>query len=391
MNLSFLSSFKNIQIFSFTLAMLLYGTYGSPTPDNFTLTEVIIALLLLIASRISQPISFPFIALGYGVLVPLFIGIISGYPLNNMMRDLIPFLFLFLPLVFGWLRKLQPTLVLFLTALIGFIFSIRTIISYKSVLFSPDLWGQGPPSDLLYLANSPEVLWAALISIGYGTVMIVKEKDILKGLGLISISFIPVLAMTLMTQRAGIGAVCAYSIILFAIIIYQYPKLGSIFLSGIFIMGFIFWPIIETIFQILLQKTELVGLNSRRQEWGIVLNILLQNWNSLLFGIGWGGHFENPAVGGISVNYTHSLISSLLLKTGVVGTVLILAGCLFPIIKSVFISTKTLVIGNYILLGAAIFPFIISVFLYASYKSLGFGLILLVFTYFSNRKLEKND
>ncbi len=46
---------------------------------------------------------------------------------------------------------------------------------------------------------------------------------------------------------------------------------------------------------------------------------------------------------------------------------------------------------DFILLGAVIFPFIISVFLYASYKSLGFGLILLIFSVFSNRKLEKNN
>jgi hypothetical protein len=277
-----------------------------------------------------------------------------------------------------------------LISFVGFVFSIRTIFSYKSVLFSPDLWGQGPPVDLLYLANSPEVLWAALISIGYGVILMIEKNHFLKGFWLIALSLIPITAMVLMTQRAGIGAVCIYSIILLASLIYLRPKIGLIFLCGMVLFGFVLWPTIETIFEILLLKTELVGFNSRAQEWHAVFDILSQNWTALLFGIGWGGHFENPAVGGISVNYTHSLISALLLKTGVIGSILILFGCFTPILKAVYHSMKTAIIREYIILGAAIFPFIISVFLYASYKSLGFGLILLVFALFSHRKLEKN-
>jgi hypothetical protein len=391
MTLNFLRSSQSLQIISFSLAILIYGMFGSPTPDDFRFTEILILLLLGIAVRVSYVQRFHFLFLGYGVSVPMIVGIIAGCSLNDIIRDIIPFLFLFLPLYFGWIGNSRPILVLSIVTCVGFIFSIRTIISYQSILFTPSLWGQGAPVDLLYLANSPEVLWAALISIGYGAFLMINKNKMIKGLGIIALSFIPLVAMALMTQRAGIGAVCVYSIILSASLIYLRPKIGLIFLCGMVGFGFFLWPVIEILFQILWQKTELVGLNSRAQEWQAVFNILSQNWMALLFGIGWGGHLENPAVGGISVNYTHSLISSLLLKTGVVGSIIILFGCFTPVAKAVCESMKGVSMREYIILGAVIFPFIISVFLYASYKSLGFGLILLVFALFLHRKLEKND
>ncbi len=215
-----------------------------------------------------------------------------------------------------------------------------------------------------------------------------KNQRVL-GVVILSLSILPILAMIFMMQRAGIGVVCLYVMIAICVVFYRTPKWGGIFLAIILAVICVAWPLFGHVFQMIWQKTELVGLNTRAEEWSAVMDRLSDGWDNTLFGEGWGGKIENPAVGGLSVNYTHSLISSLLLKTGLIGTIVILAGCFMPVIKAFgAVITKKCQI-DFILLGAVLFPFLISVFLYASYKSLGFGLILLVFFIFPIRKLEK--
>ena len=329
--------------------------------------------------------------MGYGLTLPILIGLVVGHSAKDLVRDIIPFVFLFMPLFLGWITNIRPKIVIGSVALIGIIFSLRTFYVYRDILFMPSLWGQGPPTDLLYLANSPEVLFSCLVCLGYGGKMMVERASRLKGFMLILISFIPLVAMALMMQRAGIGAVIIYILLALIFLLYTRPKIPIYFMIGICAMLALGWPYIGIVFQTLWQKTELVGLNARAEEWRAVMQILSQNPVALFLGIGWGGQFENPAVGGLTVNYTHSLISSLLLKTGILGTLIILLGCFSPVVKGGIAFLTDRFSRDFILMGAVIFPFMISVFLYASYKSLGFGLILLVFSIFLNRKLEKND
>jgi hypothetical protein len=72
----------------------------------------------------------------------------------------------------------------------------------------------------------------------------------------------------------------------------------------------------------LVHKTELVGVNARGAELAAVWQEISVTPGKLLWGAGWGGMFESPAVANIRVNYTHSLLTSMLLKTGVMGLVL---------------------------------------------------------------------
>lgn len=380
-----------IQNLSFLMAMMIYAVFGSPTPDIFGFSEVFIALFLVVAVGFSDVKNVSIVALGYGLTLPVIIGIVAGNSVSDLIRDIIPFLFLCLPLFLGWMTKAHPRLVIIAVTSVGLIFSLRTVYAYRDILWVPSLWGQGPPADLLYLANSPEVLFSCLICIGFGGKMMMKKGRQLKGFILILLSIIPLIAMALMTQRAGIGAVIIFVTLCLLGLMYYRPKLAVYFLGAITVSLFLLWPFIGIVFQSLWQKTELVGLNSRAEEWSAVMHLLSQNPFALFFGFGWGGHFENPAVGGLNVNYTHSLMSSLLLKTGVIGTTFILLGCFTGVVRAGFTFLKERAERDYVLMGAVIFPFIISVFLYASYKSLGFGLILLVFSIFLNRKLEKNN
>ncbi len=385
----------SLQFYYFISALLLYAFGGSPTPDHFGWIEISVFLLLLFSVRVifRKEHIFSWVALLYGLSVPILSGVINAHGLVDIIRDIIPFLFLFLPLFYGWAVEYRSQDIIKLYAVMGLIFSIRTLMSYQSVILTPSLWGQGPPADLLYLANSPEVLFSALFLIGCGGHMMMKEsREKIYGLGLLGLSFLPVLGMILMTQRAGIGSVLIFMSLSLCILFYMRPKWAGIFLalSGFGIICVM--PILSPVLGVLWQKTELVGLNSRAEEWNAVLKAVSQNPVTLLWGYGWGGRFENPAVGGLNVNFTHSLVSSLLLKTGVVGTLVILGGCLWPVMRACLsiVSFHKISQREMILFGAIIFPFLISVFFYASYKSLGFGLILLIFSIFSMRKLERN-
>jgi hypothetical protein len=394
-----------LQLVFFYLALTIYAIFSSPTPDILGWPEILVAILLFFSIRINFDHSinrFLLIVSAYGLSVPVIMAMIYGASLSDILRDVIPFLFLMLPLLYGWVTTYNPRLFLVMVVLAGIIFSIRTCWGYFPILLTPAQWGQGAPLDTLYLANSPEVLFSSLALLSLLFVRFAGEKmilphQILISLGILISSMIPIVATSLMMSRAGLGAVVLYFVLLSFVMFVRRPIRIGFILSLIGFVGLVvLQPVIETFLQpflmALYQKTELVGLNSRAQEWGTVINLVSGDIVTFLFGIGWGGRFDNPAVGGLEVNFTHSLISSLLLKSGLVGLIIIFAAVAIPIVRTLKIlisnreqSSDRLGILIFI---AALAPFLIATLLYASYKSFGFGLILLIFSALSSRKLE---
>lgn len=271
--------------------------------------------------------------------------------------------------------------------MVGIIFSARTLYAYKDILFSPAQWGWGAPADLLYLANSPEVLFSALSGFVAAFYMAQNQKKYIVGLLILILSFIPIVAMTLMAQRAGLGAILLFILINATILFYARPKITLIFIAPFLLMAWWFIPVIDSIMATLVAKTYHVGLNARAEEWRTVFTLWTGDIVHFTFGFGWGARLENPAVGGLSVNYTHSFISALLFKTGLLGaaTFSFLGGMALKNINRQKIKE------NFALFLAVLAPMIISIFLYASYKSLGFGLILLIFAFFQQRIVERNQ
>lgn len=373
------------QSVTFALALILYALTGSPTPDQISIAEILTAALLIISISLPILTQMPVPAallIIYGFSLPVLVGVASGHAGGAIIRDLIPFGFLLLPLFYR-----ASFLLPWLVAGIGMAFAGRSLLPYKDTLQHPQLWLGQPPADLLYLANSPEVLFSALYLLGTGLVLIWSRKSLIGGFFLMIAASLPVLAMAVMMQRAGIGCMILAGMVWAAIGFWARP--GRTLLTGavasLLLIPFI--PLIEALLGTLAMKTELVGLNSRVQEWSTVLDLVSQSPWALLFGLGWGLTFENPAVGNIEVNYTHSLISALLLKTGVTGVGLTLL--------YLWIFAKQCVpqlFRSPVLVLALACPLGIGLLFYASYKSLGFGLILLLLansTFY--RKLEKNQ
>lgn len=360
----------------FIAALLVYGLYGVPTPDDFGIIEIIVMFLLLGAifwDDLAQAY-FQLSCLAGGLFIPLLVGALYGHNTGDMLRDMAAYLILFLPLFYRRSVRQVGHLYFYLLTFVGCAFSFRTLFSYGAGLWDIHTWISGVPPDTLYLANSPEVLFTALYGIGFAGVRFIRGKygeAALYGV----LAFFPLLAMTVMMQRAGIAlcAVLTAGILVHAMWIC--PWRAVILLAGIGLLVWGFGATEPQIVSAFLSKNEITGWNGRDREWGQVLSLVSQDFEHALFGLGWGGRFENPAVAGLEVNYTHALFSSIVLKSGFVG-IFILGGA------GVFFAQRlgrgfsaSLLLSP--LTYALVFPLILGLLLYASYKSLGFGLLIL--------------
>lgn len=378
----------NINLLAFFAALGLYAVKGSPTPDSPGLTEIAIGGLLAIAAipmiRTLYREGFHvrnlwqgagFILLIYGLTGAMASAFINHNGLPYMVRDIIPFLFLFLPLFYMHFFYESPARgrALIIAAMaMGTLFSLRALtqtLGFLNLNFSG-------AEELYYLANAPTVLFAACLSF-YGMLYHATARLNLRA-GLIAIGFLvlfiictSVMALTL--QRASLGALTLYGLVVVAIFTFKRPVKTLVIIA---VTAIIFAPILmdlSSIFDALVEKTQRHGLNNRVQEWQAVWEIVAQSWQSLIFGQGWGTTFNSPAVAGVRVNFTHSLLSSMLLKTGLAGlilTILYLAGFAQMLWASLQRDPKMAL--------AMAGPFLIDILLYGSYKSLDFGILLLL-------------
>ena len=373
---------KGIRLW-FAIALIFYAVFSSPTPDRLGWTEICIVFFLLLTLR---PDFFKghfsrILLLAYGLSVPVIEALLHGYDFVNILRDLVPFAFLLMPLFYSDHYNLTPKFLSASLVGIGLIFSLRSLISFGAEAFMPDQW-LGPPPDLLYLANSPEVLFScmALLCLGFSpTKMKVSQRVIC-----VMLALLPFLAMTALMQRASLLYIAVAAGLFFVLNFWQAPRRLMPLLIIVILACVATTPFLNEIYKELSLKTQLVGLNSRSEEWKTVLEHVSVSPTSFLFGLGWGAGFENPAVGGLKVNFTHSLLSSLLLKTGITGLGIFLI-YFFQLLKRAI----PFVITNKIYLFVITGPLFIGFSLYASYKSLGYGLLLLLIASMAEvKKLE---
>ncbi len=381
-----LQSYDYHVIFLF-FAFLIYGLFGSPTPSYVGFTELAVGLLLVLGIglvRVRDALigaylqrfwkSAGFILLVYGLTVPVMVSVSNGYSLSTIFRDIFPFLFLFIPLFALPVIRARPNyfrVVVVAVVLIGLLFSLRSLLMRYN--FACDLWCR---EELLYLENMPTVLFSALFLIGCGLRCMARGltlRNFVVFSCLMCLALLPVAAMAVTAQRASLAAVFVYSILIQGMIIYRSPLRGM----NVMILGMIFLTVINLsflhLFQILWQKTADVGLNMRPQEMRAVWEVVSMNPFTFFFGIGWGGSFSNPAVGGLYVNFTHNFFSSFFLKTGAIGFILAvfyIGGLLERLIRVILRDP---------MFGFALCaPILIDLTFYASFKSLDFGLMLLM-------------
>ncbi|MBI4031221.1 MAG: hypothetical protein HY370_06045, partial [Proteobacteria bacterium] len=213
-------------------------------------------------------------------------------------------------------------------------------------------------------------------------------RRVFLGFSLLILALVPMIAMMLITQRASIGAIIlSVSFWLFLAFIHR-P--GRAFVPVLLVAFALWagWDGVSFVAQEASRKTAMVGLNMRWAEAIAVADQLTGSFWTVLFGKGWGATVASPAVGGVIVNFTHSLITTYWLKTGLLGLSLVfLYFCHMGIILLRLLRSQP------VLAAALAGPLLIDIFLYASFKSLDFGLVLLLLALWADRveKLHKNS
>lgn len=360
-------SLRDLRFLGFCGALILYALLGSPTADHPGIPEILIALLLLFSAGlcVASPVS-PLLA--FGLVVPVLVGALHGYDHAVMFRDLIGFLFLCLPVFYmGLLNKTRrQTIFIYFCLLIGIVFSLRTL---------GVVYGYLPiPGELLYLANSPLVLFSALFLIGRGFDVFADSDTVQKfaqGVLWLLAALVPMAAMLVDVQRVGFAAIALTVLFHLTRLVFNHPARALVPVAVISLAVIAGWESIETVYSAVMTKTTNVGLNMRLEEARAVIAALSGGVADIAVGLGWGATFPSPAVGGVTVSFTHSLVTYLMLKTGFLG--LCLAG-IYLLFAGRGAWRRMLVDPP---MGAALaWPLVIPIFLYASHKSLDFGLIL---------------
>jgi len=363
-------------------AIVLYAVAGSPTPDNPGMVEAVLGFFLILAVgtslrggidlRLSRNFFLKSLQVLFlcGLILPTLSGVYFGNDTGLILRDILAFSFLGLPLFLSEkLGQDERTTKILCGLLIfcGLAFALRTLIPAFNIWI--------PQGELLYLSNSPLALFAAVFSAGCvwkGLEDLTRPALIRAAGGLAALALL-LAAMLLDVQRATIGAVILTFIILSLFSLIRSPRKALVPLAALIILGAVIYPLLHDTLQVMAQKTSMVGLNMRTQEALAVFNALSAVPETFFIGRGWGSVFSSPAVGGLDANYTHSLLTTMALKGGMILFAFSLLMVLAALYQIFLIFQRDRVQGL-----ALFWPLIIPVFLYASHKSLDFGLLLLM-------------
>ncbi len=357
--------FGSFSLFYFCLSLFLDGAIGVPTPDHLGVKEGFIFLCLILSLRPRAIVDAPFMVMAcliFWISVPFLAAILNHNASPNMMRDLVAVGFWSL-CVFVPLGDPKPVLKIILAA--GLALSVRSLIGVYPLF---DVLQFLQADAFSYLANSPLVLFTACLLIQKSIDALYKNQ-IQTALILFALTLLPILAMAGMMQRVSLFGV--FCIALYGILspVARQPRLILpmilLCLGG---AALLFLPPIQDQIHLLIQKTQQVGVNNRDAELRAVWASISQSPLSVLFGMGWGASLKSAAVGDVWVNYTHSFLSFLLWKTGIVGLCFAL-GYMGLILKTLYRLRR----DQTMFALSALLPFLIDVFLYASYKSFGFG------------------
>ena len=364
-----------VSVFFLFSTVILYAVIGQPTPESYGWVEYMLAVLLIFAVSFNgvrhaliydakRPLwcIWGQILLLYGLFVPTIMFLHNGGGYHQYFRDVVSFLFLFLPLFFYKRIDVEHQFyVLIAVVFLGVVYSLRSLLGADK---------------LYYLSNSPAVLFSAIFLCGVALKLFAERfsfRSLCVSIVFILFAAICVFAMFEGKQRAFIGCFVISELVILAFLMRAYPKRVMIILAIMFAVFYNITAEIVPFLDVLLEKHRISGLNSRLEEFQAVMSLISEDLTSLLFGKGWGAGFASPAVAEVHVYYTHSLFSYVLLKGGIVGCTLCLF-YFFALIRHLLYISK----GQIVLVLALIAPLLVSVLLYASYKSFDFGLVLLL-------------
>ena len=369
----------------FSIALFSYGVFSYPFPRTPGIVEIIIGGLLVLAtgvrgfwalfsfSALTKDFQKIRLSFWYLLLVPTSTMLVYGWETRDYIRDVIPLIYMFIPLLVMATvgnSKYVERLPLFVS-IVGFLFSIRFFIEVQATPFAI---GQGVLWDnKKYFSYDPTVLFGAIWfalegSKNWGH----SVRGILKSVIFIVASFVCFAALAGVIQRAPIALVvlaCAFYFLRTGMWkLHKIVLLVIALLAAFYYLGALFLDVFDQFYL----KQSLHGLNNKDSEFLMVLDVITQSLGVAFAGVGWGGIFYNPAYGMMMSN-THSLISYALIKTGILGTVaFIIMGS-----RVARDCLRLLSIDTTVALASSSALFI-GLFFQPTYKTLSFGVILLI-------------
>jgi hypothetical protein len=376
----FLNIKKQFSAYALLAALVLYGLFSSPTPDEVSWAEITIGALLLVAmgwrnlgavfsgaGLWSGPVEKCFLTGCFLLLlIPAAInGFLSGYEFNDIVRDVIPLGFFFLVL-FLYGRGLEKEL-LYGIVFTGVMYALRF---WPESGLSSESFGLNRGNDeMLYLTSSPSVMFAGLFLLFKATEL--QPHKLWWRLLCLALSVICLLTLIATLQRAAIFLAALSVFFIFWHRTQRSPNFLFALVATLFVGGIFLAPTIGDIVDLIWRKTVEVGDNERFAELHSVINALGGNPWHFIFGLGWGAKIVTAASGYADVRYTHMLLSYALFKTGLIGFMATLA-------YGVWLARRiVLQFPQRAALSCAALPSLILGFtLYPSFKMLCFGAII---------------
>ena len=386
----------DIRLLLLVAATLVYATFSDPTPDTISWAELAIGASLVVLvgigrglgivsgarlvlaeqSQITQVRNLAFIWL---LLVPMAVGAFRSASANELVRDLIPMLFLFLPLLVGERlesadRRSASTWLVWTAVASGVILATRHLFVTQSSLVQI---GEGFYSEhSLYLSTDSFVHFAAalLLIMGFRQLVRFRAKSAVIGVAMIAGGLFCLGVLALKGHRGPVVLVLAA---LFAYILTA-PGLGGririrLLIAGSISLGIMWVAYGETLIRLadlFLAKHEAVGISNRDAEFLAIVDIVFRDTFTGLFGLGFGSVYESPAASA-TVNFAHWIGGYVLLKAGLVGALLVTA--YFLTFWRPFVS---LVRAHSVLAFAVAGPLLVGVTISGSYRFLSYGILL---------------
>lgn len=339
----------------------------------------------------------------YVVIAPLLVGVLSGHEPRDVIRDLAPALFLMIiPIVVRYSLTVENVASVLRVLLLAVLF-VGVVSALHSLIWVDRTYGSfqnfmalmagnfemagmsqsvdNGPSDfqsIALLVYEPAVLFTAVYALLTVIEGLFAGELMLAVLWLIP-SLLCVYVLSIWGARAPVLLVFfgALFFVLRRVKFTVRTVVGMLLvLAGMSVLVSVMFA--DTV-KMMLIKQHAVGFNGKTEEFLAVLEQSKSSAFSFFLGSGWGGLFNNPIYLSAPTRYTHSLISFLLLKTGVLG----LAAFLW-VYFSAFLKTGVSLLRMqgawyvYKLQLASLLALLIGLAIQPSFKMLGFSVMLAV-------------
>jgi hypothetical protein len=301
------------------LALAGYGLLSAPAPAQVGLRELPVAIGLVLAVGPVRPVLLgtgallvardarPYEVAGtlaflYLLWIPLLRAVLLGTALPDVVRDVVPLIYLFLPVLLVPSGPLGRRVLLWGVVAVGVAFALRWW--WPGMAFQT-IGRKAMEEGGLYLLNSPAVLFAAVwLPLAAVRRMAVSTPTlpVLIGRGTVALGL---LGSGALAGAALAGAVHRAALVMAALAfgwfflsrIRRAPLAASAMLAGAALVALVLGDTLAGAVDQVVRKTETYGLNARSDETVAVLDQVGQSWDGLLFGLGWGALIRNPAVG----------------------------------------------------------------------------------------------